>query len=159
MVYRLTGKLSHNIFPVTYPNDPDAYRNGTATALYEICTNCDSYLPNIDAKLMGVTFVASYLNHSCEPNIKLSINAAKSGTLLIATTLRAISENEELTVAYVNPNSPVKERQRLLALQHGFQCRCPKCIRELSSEPKQVSKTTNPRIVPPSGPPRIVSRK
>ena len=40
--------------------------------------------------------------------------------------MKNISENEEITISYINNNVPKSERYDAL-LQYGFECKCEKC--------------------------------
>ena len=41
--------------------------------------------------------------------------------------LLAMAEEEELTIAYVDAEAPLRERTAALAALHGFRCRCERC--------------------------------
>ena len=74
----------------------------------------------------GICFIATRLNHSCDPNITYSVN--KKG--LVFQTLKPILKNDELYISYINNNLPKKERQELLLTRYGFICKCTKCMNE-----------------------------
>lgn len=65
----------------------------------------------------------SMINHSCLPNLALADDAGN----FIST--RPIDTGEELSVAYVDPDSP--KRNEYLEWNYGFLCKCPKCVDEL----------------------------
>ena len=41
--------------------------------------------------------------------------------------LRDVAEEEELTIAYVDAEAPLRGRTAALAALHGFRCRCEHC--------------------------------
>ncbi len=44
--------------------------------------------------------------------------------------LRAIAKDEELTVAYIDPNLPTAQRRAFLYRAYGYQCHCERCVPE-----------------------------
>ncbi|KAG5501370.1 hypothetical protein JKF63_03182 [Porcisia hertigi] len=73
---------------------------------------------------------ASYLNHSCEPNVELSItyNALKSNFFLSARAVRPIREGEELFINYMPGNNlPLSRLALAMKKRWGFECSCVKC--------------------------------
>jgi hypothetical protein len=91
---------------------------------------------------------ASFVNHSCEPNLDVVM---APGASLALRARRPIPAGEELTIAYVDPASPVwgaaggaaggapgpapvHRRRRHLYHSYGFECRCPLCVRELKED-------------------------
>ena len=74
----------------------------------------------------GICFIATRMNHSCNPNITYSVK----GKGLVFKTLKPILKNEELFDSYIDYNLPKKERQDLLLKRYGFHCKCTKCMNE-----------------------------
>ncbi|KPA73535.1 putative mitochondrial hypothetical protein [Leptomonas pyrrhocoris] len=73
---------------------------------------------------------ASYLNHSCEPNVELSItyNSAKNNFYLSARAVRPIREGEELFINYMPGNNlPLSRLALAMKKRWGFECSCVKC--------------------------------
>ncbi|KAG5499168.1 hypothetical protein JIQ42_03980 [Leishmania sp. Namibia] len=73
---------------------------------------------------------ASYLNHSCEPNVELSItyNSVKSTFFLSARAVRPIREGEELFINYMPGNNlPLSRLALAMKKRWGFECSCVKC--------------------------------
>ncbi|HGJ5874084.1 MAG TPA: SET domain-containing protein-lysine N-methyltransferase [Arsenophonus apicola] len=73
---------------------------------------------------------ASYLNHSCEANIELSItyNSTKSNFYLSARAVRPIREGEELLINYMPGNNlPLSRLALAMKKRWGFECSCVKC--------------------------------
>ncbi|KAL2350363.1 hypothetical protein BJ546DRAFT_925583 [Cryomyces antarcticus] len=67
---------------------------------------------------------ASYINHSC------SYNSIRSfvGDMIILQATRDIPKDTEITLAYVEPETDVRERRRMLQRQWNFRCDCSLCI-------------------------------
>lgn len=73
---------------------------------------------------------ASYLNHSCEPNVELAItyNSAKNNFYLSARAVRPIREGEELFINYMPGNNlPLSRLALAMKKRWGFECSCVKC--------------------------------
>ena len=73
----------------------------------------------------------SALDHSCEPNSCFSF----IGTTLVLKTLRAIKEDEKLTVNYIDLLQSREERQAQLLSQYYFTCSCSLCVKASDSDP------------------------
>ena len=67
---------------------------------------------------VGIFSVISKMNHSCEPNCRITF-CGKDATIV---TERQVGEEEELTISYINDQLPKEERQNLLAEGWGFNC-------------------------------------
>ena len=76
---------------------------------------------------------AASSNHSCVPSCAVHFGRTASDevwdgweapSLLL---LREVAEEEELTIAYVDAEAPLRERTAALAALHGFRCRCERC--------------------------------
>lgn len=73
---------------------------------------------------------ASYLNHSCEPNVELAItyNSAKNNFFLSARAVRPIREGEELFINYMPGNNlPLSRLALAMKKRWGFECSCVRC--------------------------------
>lgn len=73
---------------------------------------------------------ASYLNHSCEPNVELSItyNSVKNNFFLSARAVRPIREGEELFINYMPGNNlPLSRLALAMKKRWGFECSCVRC--------------------------------
>ncbi len=79
--------------------------------------------------------VSNQLNHSCVPNVVFAISQNK----IKLSADQDIKAGEELTIKYVNHASYPK-RQKELAKDYAFQCRCPKCVQESDKYPKTNKK-------------------
>jgi hypothetical protein len=69
--------------------------------------------------------VASFLNHSCVPNVVLASPLMDGRGVFVAA--RDIVPNEELNVSYIDGNQAVAVRQEQLKFAYGFECQCSKC--------------------------------
>lgn len=72
--------------------------------------------------------LSSLFNHSCVPNVEMCWPANNSKLEMRAA--RAIDEGEELTIAYIDPNLPLRDRQNRLNFGYGFSCDCVLCEAE-----------------------------
>jgi len=77
----------------------------------------------------------SLLNHSCDPNAaSIKTQDEHTGVAVIAA-VKTIEPGEEITIDYMDVKElPVAERQEVLFQQYHFQCRCARCILELTHE-------------------------
>ncbi|PRP82387.1 hypothetical protein PROFUN_10163 [Planoprotostelium fungivorum] len=67
--------------------------------------------------------LASYFNHSCEPNCFVS----SSADVIEIITLRDVSEGEELTFRYIDVNQTRDKRRQQLWDSYQFMCACSRC--------------------------------
>lgn len=73
---------------------------------------------------------ASYFNHSCEPNVELTItyNSVKNNFFLSARAVRPIRQDEELYINYMPGNDlPISRLALAMKKRWGFECTCMKC--------------------------------
>eukprot|EP01012_Entosiphon_sulcatum_P040985 TRINITY_DN54741_c0_g1_i1.p1 TRINITY_DN54741_c0_g1~~TRINITY_DN54741_c0_g1_i1.p1 ORF type:complete len:292 (+),score=20.41 TRINITY_DN54741_c0_g1_i1:59-934(+) len=75
---------------------------------------------------------ASGFNHSCDPNCRMTPGPEGS---LVVRTLRDVQPEEELTISYVDLQTPeyndAEARREHLLDTFRFACCCPRCVREL----------------------------
>lgn len=76
--------------------------------------------------------IASYINHSCQPNIQLIYPIQQYSRITAFTALTNIDINEELCVTYCDITMNVVERRGYLRHYYGFDCMCSKCMNELN---------------------------
>jgi len=83
----------------------------------------------------GFFMLQSLLNHSCDPNAaSIKTQDEHTGVAVIAA-VKTIEPGEEITIDYMDVKElPVAERQEVLFQQYHFQCRCARCILELTHE-------------------------
>ncbi|CAA0828664.1 SET domain protein 35 [Striga hermonthica] len=77
---------------------------------------------NADYQGVGLWALASFINHSCEPNVR----RLHIGDYVIVHAARDVKAGEELTVAYFDMLSPLNKRVEM-AEEWGFVCRCKRC--------------------------------
>ncbi|XP_071717464.1 methyltransferase FGSG_00040 [Rutidosis leptorrhynchoides] len=71
---------------------------------------------------VGIWILASFINHSCHPNVK----RFHVGDHVIIHASRNIKEGEEITLGYFDVFSPLKARKEM-AKNWGFDCHCKRC--------------------------------
>eukprot|EP01026_Neomeris_dumetosa_P000620 TRINITY_DN10155_c0_g1_i1.p2 TRINITY_DN10155_c0_g1~~TRINITY_DN10155_c0_g1_i1.p2 ORF type:complete len:281 (-),score=33.29 TRINITY_DN10155_c0_g1_i1:555-1397(-) len=81
--------------------------------------------------------VASFLNHSCEPNC---VMVRQGNGLGKVTTLRTIKKGEELTISYIDTNVPRSTRRWNLKKFFFFDCECKKCEEEKPGRKQKQSR-------------------
>ena len=84
----------------------------------------------------AVYAAASLANHSCCPSARPSFPRADATLALVAT--RNLSENDEVTVSYVDESLSLKQRRASLEFGYGFFCRCERCLAEEAGEKEEV---------------------
>ncbi|KAJ8547944.1 hypothetical protein K7X08_021180 [Anisodus acutangulus] len=77
---------------------------------------------NSDVHGIGLWILASFINHSCDPNVRRS----HVGDHVIIHASRDIKACEELTFAYFDVFSPFRDREEK-AKNWGFVCKCKRC--------------------------------
>lgn len=105
---------------------------------------------NINQISQQLYFVASFLNHNCEPNTHYEIDSKYE---LKLSARKPIKEGDELLITYINPLHEVILRRRELRVNYGFQCNCKRCQVEARA-PKVIigsdENTTTPISESPS---------
>lgn len=91
-----------------------------------------STLDNKYSHIGSVLFYnASYLNHSCMPNIQLIEPLTQYTREARFQAIQDININDELCISYVDTTLPYKQRQQQLQYAYGFTCQCDKCIKQI----------------------------
>jgi len=96
----------------------------------------------------GLFPLQATLNHSCEPNVTLlkEEGLEERDGRVVARLTRNVAAGEELCNSYVDTSLPVKRRRRELR-EYGFECDCPKCVRELkAASEKKAAKDGKRRL-------------
>ena len=76
----------------------------------------------------GLYTLPSLLNHSCDPNVDATW---EDGDATLTLTCRAdVASGEELTITYIDADSPVDARRQRLHHAYGFTCMCARCVEE-----------------------------
>jgi SET domain-containing protein len=78
----------------------------------------------------AIYFLASFANHSCEPNCDVCI--APGGALALRAR-RSIAALEPLTITYLDSSLPVEFRRKKLLMGYGFDCNCELCEQQLKA--------------------------
>lgn len=73
----------------------------------------------------------SFVNHSCEPNLDVSIGPFAR---LQLSTREAVEPGDELRITYLDSGLPVNVRRGKLLHGYGFECACPLCTRQLAED-------------------------
>ncbi|KAG8951727.1 hypothetical protein FRC04_005748 [Tulasnella sp. 424] len=71
-------------------------------------------------------------NHSCLPNATASYRYENGSVWQDIRALRDIEANEEITISYIDPASPLSSRQAALRRTYGFECTCGRCDMKVS---------------------------
>lgn len=80
---------------------------------------------NADYQGVGLWILASFINHSCDPNVR----RLHMGDHVVVHAARDVKAGEELTFAYFDVLTPLSSR-REMAKSWGFGCRCKRCTLE-----------------------------
>ncbi|EGG17793.1 SET domain-containing protein [Cavenderia fasciculata] len=86
---------------------------------------------------IGLFFLSSFFNHSCDPNVYMAFPHDKTAVI---TALRDIKKGEELFISYGDSEKDMFDRQTHLFDNYGFNCDCPKCTQELLLTKQQRNK-------------------
>lgn len=81
-------------------------------------------------KSAGIWINASYINHSCLPNIE----TAFIGDMMIIRAAKDLDAGSELTYSYTGLLGSYEERQSGLK-DYGFQCTCARCLSDKKLRP------------------------
>ena len=90
---------------------------------------------NINQKSQQLFFIASLMNHSCEPNVHFEINDKNEWKIFARAD---ISTDDELFITYINPLHNVEMRQKELKQKFGFNCQCRRCQTELKQKKQNI---------------------
>ncbi|MCJ1470935.1 hypothetical protein MMC07_009583 [Pseudocyphellaria aurata] len=78
----------------------------------------------------GVWVLASYINHSCLPNVE----RAFIGDMIVIRAAQNLAAGSELTLSYISILGGIEERQNSLKV-YGFQCDCRRCQIDMDTPP------------------------
>lgn len=87
-----------------------------------------------------VCILASYINHSCSPNVIFTDN----NNLCVCKAVRPIQKGEQLFVHYYQheTTTPFESSKSQLLKQFGFKCKCEQCnCRQISAIDRQMINT------------------
>ncbi|KIO25618.1 hypothetical protein M407DRAFT_24996 [Tulasnella calospora MUT 4182] len=71
-------------------------------------------------------------NHSCLPNAAPSYRYENGAVWQDVRALSDIAVDEEITIPYIDPASPLSSRQTTLRHTYGFECTCSRCQMQAS---------------------------
>ncbi|KAL6562506.1 hypothetical protein OROGR_003513 [Orobanche gracilis] len=91
-------------------------------ALLENANSAKVLGKNADYQGVGLWILASFINHSCEPNVR----RLHIGDHAIVHASRDVKAGEELTFAYFDILLPLNKR-REMSKNWGFVCKCGRC--------------------------------
>ena len=87
------------------------------------------------------------MNHSCEPNSVVLYKSRGWGRnhplVAYCVALKDIEADEELTIAYIDTDESYESRKKAL-VNYGFECSCPRCLREKSTLPGHQDASSAP---------------
>ena len=89
------------------------------------CNGFGVYDPAESCVAIGTYPLASFFNHSCNPNICRVMN----GRAVEFYALRPILPGESLCISYVDAEKQTSERRHVLLSTYRFYCECPRCAR------------------------------
>mmetsp|Transcript_20926 Transcript_20926/g.30821 ORF Transcript_20926/g.30821 Transcript_20926/m.30821 type:complete len:487 (+) Transcript_20926:95-1555(+) len=98
--------------------------------------------PNPYGRVLGLYPLAAMINHSCAPNAVRVYSCGNNFTggsesdsneLMIVHASQPIREGEEIVWSYVPTSRPQPERRSALKQRFGFDCLCPRCVKELDA--------------------------
>ena len=95
------------------------------------------------ARGQGVYTVGACFNHSCTPNLQI-VYTHDNDEVLVATCIRDIEADEECFISYINEELSLCERQRQLYEHYLFECRCSRCVEDISALTKAPAVTIVP---------------
>jgi hypothetical protein len=88
------------------------------------------------------------INHNCRPNLLQTFDYGVAGrfpTLQLTICVPHIADHEELTISYIDPSLPRRQRQSRLKQDYGFLCRCQACDEEEDDDDEE-SKSLEDRM-------------
>eukprot|EP01132_Coremiostelium_polycephalum_P005398 gene5398-6732_t len=81
-----------------------------------------------DRDLIGLMYLPSFINHSCEPNAFIAPPIINDQSIRYVSN-RPIKKGEEIFISYLEAeNISTKQRRELLFNNYNFMCHCPSCI-------------------------------
>ncbi|KYQ88251.1 SET domain-containing protein [Tieghemostelium lacteum] len=88
--------------------------------------------------LLGIIEHASFLNHSCEPNLFIATPIINDKSIRFCSS-RPIKKGEELFISYIQGEDLTKvQRNQTLFQDFGFECTCKACKANKTCSPKQL---------------------
>src|SRR5690606_27480067 len=120
-------------------SDVQCFPPAVDVALNNTCVSTNPHTLNVfismeGSKLGGGVYqIASFFNHSCEPNAcqraGLCDDRKHAFNSIVVRATKKIRAGEQIFISYIYADHPYDFRQRELA-RFGFWCSCGKCERE-----------------------------
>lgn len=121
--------------PTEWDYSPDEIADFLSNLSFPLNIGSDDEWDEIFTPLDGTAHFGftEKMNHSCEPNSVVLYKSRGWGKnhplVAYCVALKDIQPNEELTISYIEIDEPYEQRQESLK-NYGFQCTCPRCLRE-----------------------------
>lgn len=123
-----------NAHPLFLPEVSESIFTSVCAGLQ--CNGFGVYDPSDRCAAVGFYPLASYFNHSCDPNLC----RVMVGNEMRFYALRAIGEGEPLCISYIDVTDAAADRRRELLQGYRFYCRCPRCAGEGRLQCRQCEK-------------------
>jgi hypothetical protein len=91
-------------------------------------------------RAFSLSVQASFLNHSCVANCKIShVRKDREPLMVQVIATRDIEPSQELTLNYISDieDATVRERRSVLIADQQFSCKCPRCTEEMEAMKEQ----------------------
>ncbi|EGC29833.1 hypothetical protein DICPUDRAFT_90323 [Dictyostelium purpureum] len=85
---------------------------------------------------IGLYFLTSFINHSCDPNAYVQFPNDHTAEIRL---LKPINPGEEITISYADTSKDIIDRRSQLFENYGFNCECPKCLNELKLKKEKAT--------------------
>jgi SET domain-containing protein len=85
----------------------------------------------------GLYAIHSIINHSCEPNAEAFKREQDEDSNAVILVKKPIKKGDEVVLAYVDEELPLKDRKKLLYYPYLFECDCRKCTRDQNKNEKR----------------------
>ena len=118
-----------------------------------------------NVRYCAIFTISARLNHSCAPNVDVSVRNTHEGSECISTRVianRNIRKDEEFTRSYVSLLLPTQARKEYLAAQWDFICRCQLCAmrpHEIAATDGRHARLVKAREVLESGAEKMLKEK
>lgn len=122
----MLARLHLNSFRVELPLAPDALEGGWEAAAAALVGGGGGPAGT------AVYLEPSMFNHSCHPNLDARWVHGDATLTLVAA--RDVEPGEELRIAYIDVEQPVRARREQLHWGYGFVCACELCVQEAADD-------------------------
>lgn len=108
----------------SFDDDLTLYYNKIIRNAFNIKINNENYC--------AILYNGRMFNHSCKPNVSFKFEKRGKDMYAIFYTNKEIKKDAELTDNYFDINLSIADRQHISKTYYGFECKCSKCVKELS---------------------------